>query len=84
MKTAPLFSEGSRASRIARVVLYLGWMAGTLINPLGSFLGVGHAFHRTSMIVALICLLACGLEYWRVHRTSGDEIQPLNLKGPSQ
>jgi len=78
--SAPLFSEGPRASRIARLFLYAGWMAGCLIT---SFSIGGHTLRRASMLVALICLIGCFLEHWRVHRI-GSKIQPLNLKGPRQ
>jgi hypothetical protein len=81
MKMLPLFSEGSRASRIVRLFLYAGWMAGGLV----AFSGIGgHTLRHASMVVGLICLIACFVEHWRVHRTGGEKIEPLNLRGPSR
>lgn len=78
--SVPLFSEGSQASRVARRLMWLGNMAALLILALGE----GHVLRRTAAIMGLVCLVGCLLEHWRVHRTSGGEIEPLDLKGRLQ
>jgi hypothetical protein len=78
---AGLFSEGPRASRIARAVLWLGfWVAG----PLVSIFRFGHGISPIWAVVAFICVVACFVEYWRVHRTNGEKIESIDLKEHEQ
>ena len=75
-----LFSGGPRGSRIVRVLLWLGWMAGCLI----AFFAGGHTLRTTSMAVSLFCLAACAVEYLRANRKGNANIEPLNMKGRSR
>ncbi len=78
---AGLFSEGPRASRIARASLWIGFI---VFGPSLSIFGVHGTIGRIFDVVALTCVVACFVEYWRVHRTSGEEIQPLDLREREQ